>query len=74
MREEYLALVRNCTWSLVFLSPNRKPIGCKWVFKSKENPDGTVHKHKARLLVKGFHQVAGLILLRSLAQSLNLPP
>lgn len=25
----------------------------------KKYPDGTIHKYKARLVVKGYHQVAG---------------
>lgn len=57
--DEYMALQRNSTWSLVPLPPNRRPIGCKWVFKIKENADGTVHKYKARLVAEGFHRVAG---------------
>ena len=59
MQDEFLALQRNNTWSLVPLPTDRQPIGCKWVFKVKENPDGSVHKYKARLVAKGFHQVAG---------------
>lgn len=59
MQDELLALQRNNTWTLVSLPPDRKVIGCKWVFKTKENPDGTVHKYKARLVAKGYHQVAG---------------
>lgn len=50
---------RNKTWSLVPLPPNRKTIGCKWVFRVKENADGSVNKYKARLVAKGFHQVLG---------------
>lgn len=48
MRDEYMALQRNSTWSLVPLPPDRQPIGCKWVFKIKQNADGSVYKHKAR--------------------------
>lgn len=42
---------------MVSLPDRRKAIGCKWVFKVKENPDGTIKKNKARLVAKGFHQV-----------------
>ena len=35
------------------------PIGCKWVFRVKQNPDGSVHKYKAWLVAKGFHQQVG---------------
>lgn len=59
MKEEYQALMRNQTWTLVASSDSRKPIGCKWVFRTKENPDGSINKYKARLVAKGFHQKAG---------------
>lgn len=49
----------NNTWWLVFSPIDRKPIGCKWVFKIEENPDGTINKYKAQLVAKDFHQVAG---------------
>ena len=35
-------------------------IGLKWVYKTKLNPDGSIHKHKARLVVKGYSQMAGV--------------
>lgn len=59
MKTEFDAQQKNCTWSLVSLPSKRVPIGCKWVFRVKENPDGTVHKYKARLVAKGFHQLFG---------------
>jgi histone deacetylase 1/2 len=59
MQAEYQALMHNHTWSLVPLPPHKKAIGCKWVFRVKENPDGTVNKFKARLVAKGFLQTAG---------------
>jgi histone deacetylase 1/2 len=59
MKEEYNALLRNNTWSLVHPPAHKQPIGCKWVFRVKENPDGSIQKYKARLVAKGFHQQAG---------------
>jgi histone deacetylase 1/2 len=59
MKEEYDALIRNNTWTLVAPPAHKQPIGCKWVFRVKENPDGTIHKYKARLVAKGSHQQAG---------------
>ncbi|MCH92850.1 retrovirus-related Pol polyprotein from transposon TNT 1-94, partial [Trifolium medium] len=59
MKEEFDALQRNQTWSLVSLPPDRKSIGCKWDFRTKENPDGSINKLKARLVAKRFHQLQG---------------
>ena len=59
VKAEYDALIYNGTWTLVSLPPNRVPIGCKWVFRFKENPDDTVSKYNARLVAKGFHQQYG---------------
>ena len=33
---------------------DRQKIGCKWVFKTKENSDGTINKYKAQLATKGL--------------------
>lgn len=60
MFEEYNSLMENRTWDLVDLPLNRKPISCKWVFKSKRNADGIVVRHKARLVIKGFSQSKGI--------------
>lgn len=56
MVEEIQSLQKNDTWILVPLPQNRRAIGCKWIFKVKENPDGTVQRYKARLVAKGFNQ------------------
>ncbi|XP_019429805.1 PREDICTED: uncharacterized protein LOC109337312, partial [Lupinus angustifolius] len=60
MQEEYDALLKLGTWSLVPLPPHKKAIGCKWVFRVKENPDGSVNRFKARLVAKGYHQQPGI--------------
>ncbi|XP_074377072.1 uncharacterized protein LOC141718593 [Apium graveolens] len=57
---EIAALEANRTWSLVKLPPGKKPISCKWVFKVKQNSDGTIERYKARLVVRGFTQVEGV--------------
>nr|KYP50090.1 Retrovirus-related Pol polyprotein from transposon TNT 1-94 [Cajanus cajan] len=59
MQQEYNALMLNHTWDLVSLPSDRKAVGCKWVFRVKENVDGSIDKLKARLVAKGFHQVHG---------------
>lgn len=60
MQDEYKSLMKNGTWALTDLPNGRKPVGCKWVFKSKIRPDGTIEKRKARLVAKGYSQKYGL--------------
>ena len=60
MCEEYDALLHNSTWTLVPSHPAQNIIGCKWVFRIKRNPDGSVARYKARLVAKGFHQRPGV--------------
>jgi histone deacetylase 1/2 len=59
MKVEYLDLMNNNTWSLVPLSAHKRAIGCKWVFRIKENLVGAINKYKARLVAKGFNQEQG---------------
>ncbi|KAK0573100.1 hypothetical protein LWI29_002997 [Acer saccharum] len=60
MSEEYDALIHNSTWTLVPPKHTQNVVGCKWVFKIKRNPDGTIARYKARLVAKGFHQRPGV--------------
>ena len=38
-----------------------KPIGCKWIYKTKYKADGSLDKHKARLVAKGYAQKEGIV-------------
>ncbi|GAB0095500.1 uncharacterized protein DMENIID0001_108920 [Sergentomyia squamirostris] len=60
MKEEMAALKENHTWILVKLPDGKKPIKCKWIFKTKRNDSGNVLRRKARLVAKGFSQVEGI--------------
>jgi hypothetical protein len=60
MSDELTALMRHHTWDLVPPPTHCKPVGCKWVFKVKRKPDGSVDRFKAHLVAKGFHQRPGL--------------
>lgn len=60
MEDEFCALTKNNTWSLVPKPSGINVVGCKWVFKLKQHPDGTVDKHKARLVACGFTQQHGV--------------
>ncbi|KAK2438205.1 putative mitochondrial protein [Trifolium repens] len=60
MKEEISSIEKNKTWKLVELPPQKKAISVKWVFKLKTNPDGSIAKHKARLVARGFLQRQGI--------------
>jgi hypothetical protein len=34
-------------------------VGCKWVFKKKLRPDGTINKYKTMFVTKGYTQKEG---------------
>eukprot|EP00253_Pinus_taeda_P004370 PITA_04370 len=54
MQNEYDALINNGNWNMIDLPLGTKPIGCKWVYKNKYKTDGSLDKHKARLVEKSF--------------------
>jgi histone deacetylase 1/2 len=60
MADEFTALVSHGTWRLVPHPSATNLIGCKWVFRIKRHPDGTVDRFKARLVAKGFNQRPGV--------------
>jgi hypothetical protein len=60
MDDEICALHQNHTWSLVPRPSNKNVVGCRWVFKTKLLPDGSVERYKARLVAKGYTQLPSL--------------
>ncbi|XP_068645197.1 uncharacterized mitochondrial protein AtMg00820-like [Aristolochia californica] len=56
MDEEMHGLYENQTRSLSSLPKGKRPVGCRWVFFVKHNPDGSVTCLKARLVAKGYTQ------------------
>jgi hypothetical protein len=60
MTEEFNALLKNNTWTLVPPSHAHNIIGCKRVFRIKRKADGSIERYKARLVAKGFYQQPGV--------------
>ncbi|KAK4385597.1 Retrovirus-related Pol polyprotein from transposon TNT 1-94 [Sesamum angolense] len=56
IKNELDSIMENHTWDLVDLPRGSKPIKCKWVFKKKIRPGGSIDKFKARLVVVGYTQ------------------
>ncbi|CAL5324316.1 unnamed protein product [Camellia sinensis] len=60
MEEEITAFKQNQTWELMPKPRDVEPISCKWVYKIKRRTDGSIERHKARLVARGFSQQYGL--------------
>jgi hypothetical protein len=59
IQSEMDSIISNKTWEVVDHPYGCKHMGCKWVFKKKLRPDGTIEKYKARLVAKGYTQKEG---------------
>ncbi len=63
MKEEFVQLEVNKTWSLVHRSqiePGLKHLGRKWVYKVKRDVNGNIARFKARWVVKGYLKQFGV--------------
>ena len=60
MKAEIDSIEDNHTWYLQELPPGKTLIGSQWVFLVKFNADGTIERHKARVVALGNHQKEGL--------------
>jgi len=60
MEEECTSILLNNTFTTINSWEARqlrvKPIGSKWVYKTKHNPDSTI-RYKACLVIKGYEQM-----------------
>uniref|UniRef100_A0A5K1A4K1 Reverse transcriptase Ty1/copia-type domain-containing protein n=1 Tax=Nymphaea colorata TaxID=210225 RepID=A0A5K1A4K1_9MAGN len=59
MNEEMAALHECQTWQIVPRPDDKNVVGSKWVYKLKYKPDGSIDRHKARLVARGFTQQYG---------------
>ncbi|GJZ46447.1 putative RNA-directed DNA polymerase [Tanacetum coccineum] len=60
MEDELNSMSKNNVWELAELPKGAKPVGCKWVFKTKLDPNGNIERYKARLVAKGYTQKKGV--------------
>jgi hypothetical protein len=60
MEEEFNALQSNRTWTLVPRPAKAHIVTGKWLFKNKLLPDGSLDRRKAKWVVHGFTQRAGI--------------
>jgi hypothetical protein len=60
MVDEFTALQNNRTWDLVPRPPGSNIVSGKWIFRHKLKPDGSLDRYKARWVLRGFTQRAGV--------------
>lgn len=60
MNDELSALEANDTWDVTTLPPNKRAIGCKWLYKTKFTPTGAIERYKSRLVILGCKQTYGV--------------
>jgi histone deacetylase 1/2 len=60
MADEHQALIDNDTWSLVPRPPRANVVTDKWIFHHKFHSDGSLARHKARWVLRGFSQRPGI--------------
>ena len=66
INEKMQALEKNETWDIVELPKGKKTVGCKWIFTIKYKADGTIERHKARLVAKNLPKLMALTTKRPL--------
>jgi hypothetical protein len=60
MTEEYQSIIKNDVWEIVPKPKSKDVVSSKWLFKIKHVVDGSIEKHKARLVAHGFSQKKGI--------------
>ena len=58
--DEISSIIKNKTWDLVDLPDGAKAIGPNWIFRIKINSNGSINKHRSRLVAKGYIQIYGI--------------
>jgi hypothetical protein len=71
MIDELESMKKNNVWDLVELPNDAKPVGCKWVFKTKLDPKWNVERYKVRLVAKRLYLERGNRLSRDLFPCLS---
>ncbi|KAL0379259.1 UNVERIFIED_CONTAM: Retrovirus-related Pol polyprotein from transposon RE1 [Sesamum radiatum] len=60
MEEEIKMIAKNDTWELADRPKDKEVIGVKWIYKTKLNANGSIQKHKDRMVAKGYSQLPGI--------------
>ncbi|EOY32423.1 Uncharacterized protein TCM_040335 [Theobroma cacao] len=62
-----MQMIKNGTWKRADRPVDKNVIKVKWIYRTKLNPDGSINKYKAQLVVKGYAQVYGVDYMETIA-------
>ena len=54
MVEEYDSIIQKNVWDVVPRPQDKSMVSSRWIYKVKQAADGSVEKHKARFVARGF--------------------
>ena len=54
MMEEYQSIMKNDVWDVVLRPEGKSVVTSKWIYKFKHGANGSIEKHKARFVSRGF--------------------
>ena len=60
MVEEYTSIMKNDVWDIVPISKGKSVVSSRWLYKIKNDADGSIEKFKARFMERGFSQKEGV--------------
>jgi hypothetical protein len=60
IQAELKSLQDHGTWKIVPRPEGKHIVSCKWVWRIKTKPDGSIERYKARLVARGFTQTRGV--------------
>ena len=60
MMEKYESIMKNDVWEIVLRPEGKLVVTSKWIYKIKHGADGSIEKHKARFVARGFSQKEGI--------------
>jgi hypothetical protein len=60
MMEEYQSIMNNDVWDIVLRPEGKFVVTSKWIYKINHTTDGSIEKHKTRIVARGFSRVEGI--------------
>jgi hypothetical protein len=60
MQEEYDSIMCNDVWEVVPRHEGKSLVTSRWLYKIKYSANGSIEKHKACFVARGFSQVGGI--------------